>query len=384
MQYSTVIDKSNYTTAEISEFCSKNGISEYHVMIRITETTLSFSEQLKGIFLSLDKLLSNELHSTTIAFRRIFLSDAANQTESLLNYLSDNRSNISIIEQPPLNGTKIALWVYLFKGTNIASQDKESGLYEIQHGKYTHLWKCSAAGIEGDSEKQTQTLLDDYIAQLKKYNCTLDSNCIRTWIFVQNVDTNYQGVVKARKEIFSENRLTEKTHFIASTGIGGRRKEKETLVIFDFYAIKGICEEQIQYLYAKTHLNPTYEYGVTFERGTCVHYGDRKHVFISGTASINNKGEILHGGNVEKQAARMFENVEALLKEAECGFEDIAQTIIYLRDIADYQVTKNIIDKKFPLTPKVIVLAPVCRPGWLIEMECIAIKKDKNEKFEPL
>ena len=388
MIYTTITDKKNHTSAEISEFRSDKGISEYQVIMQITEASLPFLEQLKSIFASIEHLLSGELSDTTTVFQRIFLSDAANQVELLFDYLPINKNNISIIEQPPLNGTKIAIWMYLFKGEGIISQNLEdndsSGLHIIRHGKYNHLWKCSAINNDGDSENQTRSLLNDYITQLKKHNCTIESNCIRTWIFVQNVDTNYPGVVKARREIFDENGLSPNTHFIASTGIGGRHKDKETLVIFDYYAIEGILKEQIQYLYAKTHLNPTYEYGVTFERGVCIHFGDRRHVYISGTASINNKGEIVHPGKVEMQASRMIENVEALLIEAECGFEDVAQMIIYLRDIADYSVAKEIIDTRFPLIPKVIILAPVCRPGWLIEMECFAVKQDNDERFDPL
>ena len=64
----------------------------------------------------------------------------------------------------------------------------------------------------------------------------------------------------------------------------------------DTYAVDGLKSEQIHYLYAPTHLNPTYEYGVSFERGTYVDYGDRRQVFISGTASINNKGEVVCPG----------------------------------------------------------------------------------------
>ena len=388
MIYSTIADKKNHTSAEISEFRIERGLSEYQLIIQITDATLPFPEQLKSIFVSIEHLLSHELSDTTIVFRRIFLSDAANQTELLSDYLPANKNNISIIEQPPLNGTKIAIWMYFLKGDGVVSQNMEnndsSGLHIIRHGKYNHLWKCSAIKNDGDSENQTRSLLNDYITLLKKHNCTIESNCVRTWIFVQNVDTNYPGVVKARREVFAENELSSNTHFIASTGIGGRYKDKETLVVFDYYSIEGIQKEQIQYLYAKTHLNPTYEYGVTFERGTCIHFGDRRHVYVSGTASINNKGEIVHPGNVEMQAVRMIENVDALLKESECGFEDVSQMIIYLRDIADYRVAKDIIDKRFPLIPKVIVLAPVCRPGWLIEMECFAVKEDNDERFEPL
>ena len=58
--------------------------------------------------------------------------------------------------------------------------------------------------------------------QLIEQGCKLAANCIRTWFFVQNVDVNYAGVVKARNEVFVTQNLTEKTHYISSTGIGGR------------------------------------------------------------------------------------------------------------------------------------------------------------------
>jgi hypothetical protein len=34
--------------------------------------------------------------------------------------------------------------------------------------------------------------------------------------------------------------------------------------------------------------------------------------------------------------------------------------------------------ERFPGRPYVIVHAPVCRPGWLIEMECMAVKQVNN------
>jgi enamine deaminase RidA (YjgF/YER057c/UK114 family) len=115
-----------------------------------------------------------------------------------------------------------------------------------------------------------------------------------------------------------------------------------------------------------------------------VKYGDRRHVFISGTASINNKGEVMYPGDIRRQTERMWENVEALLAEAQCDFSHVGQIAVYLRDVADYAVVKALFDRKFPRTPKVILLAPVCRPGWLIEMECMAVKTDCNPEFADL
>ena len=380
MDYKKYINEDNNTITDLSEFICDNGVSEYQVMIHITQPNLTYQEQLAGILNTFTNLLTGELKGATAVFKRYFLSDAANQADTLLALTTEySDCALSVVEQPPLNGIKIALWAYL--QTNVQTRVLPNGLFESVHGNYRHFWNGSAFNRAANSEYQTRLLLNDYVMQLMEQQCTLANNCIRTWFFVQNVDVNYAGVVKARNEVFVTQNLTEHTHYIASTGIGGRHADPKVTVQMDSYAVKGISSEQIQYLYAPDHLNPTYEYGVSFERGTCVKYGDRRQVFISGTASINNKGEVVYPGDIRKQTHRMWENIEALLNEAECSFDDVAQAIVYLRDPADHQVVKEMFEQHFPCLPKVILLAPVCRPGWLIEMECIAVKADQNENF---
>jgi enamine deaminase RidA (YjgF/YER057c/UK114 family) len=84
--------------------------------------------------------------------------------------------------------------------------------------------------------------------------------------------------------------------------------------------------------------------------------------------------------DIVKQTHRMWENVEALLAEADCTFDEVGEMVVYLRDTADYDLVKEMYEEHFPGKPYVIVHAPVCRPGWLIEMECMAIKQiDKPE-----
>jgi enamine deaminase RidA (YjgF/YER057c/UK114 family) len=254
----------------------------------------------------------------------------------------------------------------------------------VNHGAYRHLWGGYAPAEGSTAWMQMTDLFERYAEKLQAEGCQLENHCLRTWIFVQNIDVNYGGVVKARNEVFHDHHLTPQTHFIASTGICGRHADPKVCVMMDTYAVKGIRPEQVQYLYAPTHLNPTYEYGVSFERGTCVKYGDRRQVFISGTASINNRGEVVYPGDIRRQTERMWENVEALLAEAECDFSHVGQMTVYLRDLGDYAVVKRMFDERFPHTPKVILLAPVCRPGWLIEMECMAVKSEANPAFDAL
>ncbi len=369
------------TCAEIASFTTADSeVAEHHVMIHVTDHRLPYSSQLKAVDDTLTQLVHGQLGGAKPVFKRYFLSDAYNQSGEVLSLELDYSDYaLSVIQQSPLDGTKIALWVYL--QTHVETRALPSGLYEVRHGRYRHLWNASAHNLAKNSEYQTRLLLNEYIMQLAQEGCRLADNCIRTWFFVNDVDNNYPGVVKARNQVFFTQDLTDDTHFIASTGIGGRQADPKVLSQMDNYAIDGLQPGQVSYLYAAHRLNRTSDYGVSFERGTRVDYGDRRHVFISGTASINNKGEIVHPGDVAAQTRHMWGNVEALLGEAGCTYDDVMQMIVYLRDIADYDTVRQLYDERFPHTPRVIVLAPVCRSGWLVEMECMAIRSEAARQF---
>jgi len=358
---------------EVSEFAPQDKVAEYHAIIHIEPRGEIFPGQYSRICKAEELFLQRpEILGAEIVFKRYFLSDSTNQKPLIKD---SNLPQVSLIQQPPLDGSKVAVWLYLAKGMKISTQHN---CLTASHNGYTHIYKMGMQSTEGDSAAQTEKLLTCYEESLSKFSATLADNCIRTWFFVRDVDTQYAGMVKARRENFINQGLTEKTHYIASTGIGGLPAETKALVQLGTYALLGHKTEQVKYLYAPENLNPTYEYGVTFERGTCVEFGDRAEIYISGTASIDNKGNVLYIGDIIKQTYRMIENVNALLTEAESGFNDVAQIVIYLRDIADYQTVKDIFDKRFPDIPRIITLAPVCRPTWLIEMECVAVAERKK------
>ena len=370
-------------TAQVSTFAPSGKLAEHHVILHVDARGDMFGNQFDRIYRAEQELLNRpELNGSRTIFKRYFLSDATNQQPIVSERLKMNdgqsEAAVSCIQQPPLDGSKVAAWLYLVEGMDVQNQD---GLVIADHNGYRHLWKMGMHAHEGDSASQTASLLTAYEETLQRFGATLADNCIRTWFFVRDVDTQYAGMVKARRENFVEQGLTPHTHFIASTGIGGLPADTRALVQLGTYALIGFQSEQQRYLYAKSHLNSTYEYGVTFERGTRMDYGDRSHVYISGTASINNKGEVVHVGDIVRQTERMWENVDALLTEAGSGFDDVAQIIVYLRDICDYETVKALFEQKFPVTPFVITCAPVCRPTWLIEMECVAITERTNSQF---
>lgn len=355
-------------------------VTERHVMLHVEARGELFQGQWDRLTKA-ELRLYREMPEASVVMKRYFLSDATNQVP-LMQQNCDSQDKaqgaVSYIQQPPLDGSKVAVWLYMTEGMEVAT---DKSCCRAEHNGYQHLWTMGMNTPTGDSAQQTTVLLRQYEEYLSKQKATLLDNCIRTWFFVRDVDTQYHGMVVARRENFIAEGLTPDTHYIASTGIQGLPADTHALIQLGAYALTGHNPQQVEYVKALTHLNPTIEYGVTFERGTVVRYGDRSHCFISGTASINNRGEVLHIGDIRQQTLRMWENVEKLLEEGRFCTADLAQIIVYLRDIADYDTVRTMFLEKFPQVPTVFTLAPVCRPEWLIEMECMAIREEQNDKF---
>lgn len=357
-------------------FTPQSGVSEWHVMLHVLPHDDLFPQQLERVYAAEQELASMpEFSGACCVMKRYFVSDSTNQQPLMT---SDEPAAVSVIQQQPMDGSKIAAWLYLQSHARLKS---EAGHRVVERNGYRHIWSMGMVSAEGDSACQTERLLLSYENMLATQHATLADNCVRTWFFVRDVDTQYAGLVSARRENFLTQGLSPDTHYIASTGIGGNPAHPKALVQMGAYAVTGIAPGQMRYLYAKTHMNSTYEYGVTFERGTALLFGDRKHVYISGTASIDNHGEVLYAGDIIRQTLRMWENVEALLSEAGTGFDDVMQIIVYLRDTGDYVRVRRLFEERFPHIPIVITLAPVCRPAWLIEMECIAVVPETHEEY---
>lgn len=372
-----------YTALLLSDFSVRINFScfegEYHAMIEGNNTFLNTQTQYANMEKALKHLAENVLPRTaTPVLKRWFVSDAVNHRE-LLQKAGNNHVAVSVVQQPPLNGTKVALWVYFVENAKVMAAGKNAVVME--HSAYRHMFDMQLHCHNESEVIQTGEIFREYNTRLEQRGCTLVGNAVRTWIFVQSVDTHYADMAKARTLYFAGKGLNEHTHYIASTGIEGKYIHPETTVLMDAYAIEGTGSKQVTYLKGATHLNPTQEYGVTFERATAVDYGDRRHIFVSGTASINNRGQIVFPLDIYKQTGRMLENVEVLLSEGGATMADVAQMIVYLRDTADYHTVSEYFEAKYPGIPKVIVLAPVCRPGWLVEVECIAVCKSANKNY---
>lgn len=315
----------------------------------------------------------------TAAAKRFFSSDLITHNDEIDKYKKRQNTDffMSITEQPPASGVKLSLLgmclsniTNKLRDDNIICFDTTSGIRHI----YAEHLTDSAADEHSDSEKQTERIFGYLQKKLLELDATIENSVLRTWIYAPHVDADYHGIVKARKDLFERINLTKETHYIASTGIQGGTGCRFARVSMDAYAAIGIPGENIRYIHAPEYLCPTHNYGVTFERATAVKLGQTDFLFVSGTASIDKNGDVVHPGDIEKQTLRTLQNISALLDSSGFAKEDLSSFIVYLRDIADYGFTRPIIDQYLKHLPTVYVKAPVCRPGWLIEIEATAAK----------
>lgn len=373
VEWSRMVDNPSGATARVSRFQGGGGVIEWHLTVSLTRHHAEPEKALEDAWLALVEAEGIPLASTIM--RRVYCSDVVNQSPRLTGFAEGYPGAFSCIGEPPCSGGKMALWSqHLLDPSGELETVADGPHFSCARGPLTHHWSTGLrAATMDDSHGQTRQVLKEYQRWLADREMSLAGNVVRTWWFVRNIDTDYQGLVDARRGYFLNHGLTKDTHYIASTGIAGAHADLDARLSLDAYAIGGLHAGQTEYLTAPDHLGPTHAYGVTFERATAISYADRRHVFISGTASIDPEGRVLHAGDVLRQLDRTMENVAALLARARATMDDLAMITVYLRDPADSCVIGTALQERLGPVPMIMVQAPVCRPGWLVEIEGIAI-----------
>lgn len=330
-----------------------------------------------------ERLQSLGLDTDTAVFRRVFVSDVMNQAprlieSGLVRETPESPVAVSIVQQPPLSGSKISFLAYHLQCAKPVKKTRLSPNHVVVEKRgHRHLWStrlCASDDCGAHSAgDQTRLVFDQLVGALRKQGGTLRDDCVRTWIYVKDVDVFYQGMVDSRRKLFASHGMNGGSHYIASTGIEGACAHRHDLVAMDAYSVLGLKRDQIRYLNDLDRLCPTRDYNVTFERGTRVSYSDRSHYFISGTASIDRNGHVVHPGDVMCQLDRALDNIDALMLSGDATLEDMKYLIVYLRDPTDHARVKSYLDFHFPDLPLFIVEGAVCRPEWLVEVEGVGV-----------
>ncbi len=143
-------------------------------------------------------------------------------------------------------------------------------------------------------------------------------------------------------------------------------------------------------VHAPEVLNEAYDYSPrpsTFSRALAFTIADTKVLLISGTASMDENGEVAHAGDFRAQTWRTYNNITQLLKAEDMTWHDVVRTSCYLKDIQrDYRDFNEIRTTFFqwlgldPVPASTGIQASICWDELLVEMEAIAIVRLKQER----
>ncbi|MBI4859900.1 MAG: hypothetical protein HY815_06510, partial [Candidatus Riflebacteria bacterium] len=216
---------------------------------------------------------------------------------------------------------------------------------------------------------QARAMFDGAATLLKRLGADFH-DVARTWIFVDDIDTNYGMLNEVRTRFFREQGLQR---LPASTGIQGTPYPSRLLCCMDLVAYRGGPGLEMEPMCAET-LNEAPVYGSMFSRGMRLSTSDYTMLYVSGTASIDTEGRTVHVGDSARQTRRMFVNIRNLLTAQGATLHDVVSATSYLKDPGFYQEFRRIARDEGLLdsTPNNIVHGPVCRPDWLVEVEVTA------------
>lgn len=356
----------------------------------------NFNEQLDSLFEFYFAALKKQgLGFDTGIWANFYISDASNEEDALresvpFKKFQDNGIATSIIQMPP-GMKKVALHAYNVQTNHpikrkkipIKGMKSPCSAYAVDMGGQKHIYLRNAIPRKGGAIEDQAHEAFTGLADLCHDHGLSMNDVVRIWLYVSNIDSNYLGMNAARNIVFDSEGVNVGKRFPASTGIEGRSRDAEDLILLDAELLATAKKGQVTPMKALSQLNPTTDYSVRFERGLKITYADRTHFYISGTASISGEGEILYKGDVIKQADRTLENINSLLENSGGLFDNLSYMIVYIRDMSDFNAVEEHLSKRLKDIPHLTTQAPVCRPGWLIEIEGVAISSKGDPAYSP-
>jgi enamine deaminase RidA (YjgF/YER057c/UK114 family) len=242
-------------------------------------------------------------------------------------------------------------------------------------GGYQHLYLTSINGWPTNGaapppfRDQSDTMFRRTAELLSDFGTDF-SKVLRTWCYLDNIDRDYAQFNLSRNEFFRQQQVER---LPASTGIRSGLYPQGSLCSIDLYALLNPDGAHIEVMHTPT-LNEAATYGASFSRGMKLVLPEKTVLFISGTASVDERGETVHLNDVRRQIDRMLLNVRELLSPHGASFSDVVQVITYLKSCHDLELFIHVWDE-WGLTglPNSFVEAGVCRPELLCELEAIAI-----------
>jgi len=342
-----------------------------------------------------DQLLDRLPHNETVLRLAFFGTPNSNTeyitrrgiiNEKINQKFGSARPAISYVSQPPLDAP-LVLEVHSFlpdPDDRITYRNHKGLSYvTLENAALRILFAGGFQGnIEGDSiQKQSDDVFMQIEEVLKKENMPIHQ-IIRQWNYIERItafegkDQHYQSFNNSRSHFYGKVKWEQ--GYPAATGIGanlgGILVELDAAAFHAKDVFTTPIDNKLQvaaHAYSDQVLEVASSRKTTpkFERAKSITFGERRLVYISGTAAIRGEAS-LKGVGLERQLHITMENIAELIGDAEPVL-----LRVYLKYPEDYEEAARLMDTYKLNIPISYMWADVCRDELLIEIEGIALDK---------
>jgi enamine deaminase RidA (YjgF/YER057c/UK114 family) len=361
-------------------------------------------EQAESALQTIQTLFREEAGSGSIVMQSIFLKNIEDQAacrKIIEEFYGQELPATSYIPQPPCDGKLLSIEAWGLAGSrdNVQIERLGQGMITARHHGVT--WGYLA---DIPPEIAAGSTCDRAISAFRAVDERLNSagwrfeDVIRTWLYLGNITgtegstSRYLELNRARADFYRNLKFGadlvppewNKTVFPASTGIGVCGNDVAIGCIALRANRSGIALFPLENPLQTSAYDYAHQYGKEkpkFVRAMAVATGKLVTTFISGTASIT-ASESRHGNSVEQQTQQSLDNIEALIASDNfqrhglggvgATLDDLAAARVYVKRPAEYDVVRAICRARLGALPVIYVVADICRPELLVEVEGIA------------
>jgi enamine deaminase RidA (YjgF/YER057c/UK114 family) len=350
-------------------------------------------------------VLKQQSQSMTVTMQTVFLRRAEDERvcQKLFEaYYGDRMPATSFVVQPPCGGQSLAIEAWAIGGQDIDFQFLSSDMVSVAYDGLRWIYVGGVAPPESVTSpyEQTQSVFEQMACRLDFAGASF-RDVVRAWLYVGDITEiqdgieRYRELNRARTDFFDIQRAGGRmpvgpqgeSVYPASTGIGVATRGLEVGCLAlqtDRSDVRLVTLENPRQTAAFDYDASFSAKSPKFSRAMAVVIGDYVTTWVSGTASIVDS-ESVHRGDVAKQTEQTIDNIEALIsrqnfarhgvEHAGAQLSDFAKVRVYVKRPQDYEICRQICQRRFGSLPMIFAQADVCRSELLVEIEGVAFSK---------
>lgn len=364
------------------------------------------ADQVAEILGTLRDTLRQQEWPMTLVTQTVFLRAAADQVAVEELFAASELHQVAVqhyVVEPPANGALLAVEAWAVGGPGVTVERHSPRAVTVSYDgiRWLHLGgikpRTVGVGVYAEARDAFQQAGELLTAAGLGWE-----HVVRTWWQLENITgpegatQRYLELNRARADAFAGLPFGDAAaragihpvNYPASTGIG---MEPGAGLMLGAVALKTSRREVRLLALENPWQTPAYAYAPRyspqspkFSRAMALVTPDYTTTWVSGTASILDS-ETCHLGNIAAQTEQTLDNIAKLITPenfvrhgllgAGGALSDLAKVRVYIKPGADYAACRAVCEKRLGNLPIIYVLADICRPELLVEIEGVAFAR---------